>query len=218
MENNLQLRVEERPWEGVELCRLWCASGCLFVCFLLLMTLFLAVPCTHGCGAFPSVFSSPLMHFLCLGSFLLWDAGALLPLATCCGKEWERGYGNINVWDRKWDRSRSVGRLPAVYECAEGCSQQGAGAVVFLSEAVGVLMEVLSNPSFGMMASNLAAISFLFLPEISSCDGSDGGMYLAFFLMYDKYLMAANLPLVFIFWSAGQPLSETFAAVLWMLW
>lgn len=59
--------------------------------------------------------------------------------------------------------------------------------------------EVLSNPSFGMMASNLAAISFSFLPEISSCDGSDGGMYLASFLMYDKYLMAANLPLVFIF-------------------
>lgn len=90
-----------------------------------------------------------------------------------------------------------MGRLPAVYECAEGCSQQRAGAVVFLSRAVGVLMEVLSNPSFGMMASNLAVISFSFLPEISSCDGSDGEMYLPSF-MYDKFLMAANLPLFFL--------------------
>lgn len=67
MENNLQLRVEERPWEGGGARRLWCASGCLFVCFLLLMTLFLAVIFTHGCGAFSSVFSRPIMHSSAVG-------------------------------------------------------------------------------------------------------------------------------------------------------
>lgn len=100
-----------------------------------------------------------------------------------------------------------MGRLPAVYECAEGCSQQRAGAVAFLSGAVGVLMEVLSNPSFGMMASNLAVISFSFLPEISSCDGSDGEMYLSY-IKDGKFLTTANLPLFFSLilkcWSASE--------------
>lgn len=34
MESDLRLGVEERPWEGGGTCRLWRASGFVFVCFL----------------------------------------------------------------------------------------------------------------------------------------------------------------------------------------
>jgi len=50
MENNLQLGVEEKPWEGVELAGfgILLGFGGWFICLFLRVTIFLAVPFTRG--------------------------------------------------------------------------------------------------------------------------------------------------------------------------
>lgn len=77
MENNLQLGVEEKPWEGVELAGfgMLLGFGVFFVCLFLVVTLFLTVPFTRASTwmwcIFFSVLQSSCTSF-CFGSLLFW--------------------------------------------------------------------------------------------------------------------------------------------------
>lgn len=60
-------------------------------------------------------------------------------------------------------------------------------AAAWLSEVVGVLLEALSNTSFGMTALNLSENVPSFLPKISSCDRPDKEMLRIFFIVWQVF-------------------------------